>query len=472
VRCLFFLLTTAAAFAQPLAIRNVTAVDTNGARRITVVITGKTITSAAANARIPSGAKVIDGTGKFLIPGLWDMHVHLWEQEPMFGLYLAAGVTGIRDMGSDPQRTLKWKSEIEAGRMLGPTVFTSGPILDGPATGVKQAPVLQVANADDGRNAVDQVDLAGLDFIMVMSRVPTDAYFSLAHRARIRRAPFAGHVPESVSVWDAVEARQKSVEHLFGMALACSYDEKRLRAERLEALANKDYAALDQIRQRTYSTFSQPLCSELFRRMARFQIWQTPTLALAERRSFVGLERRANDPELTYVPDGIRKTWKDPREEAATATAEQLESLREDYKRNCRMVAQMQSFGVGILAGTDTGDPYVVPGFALHDELESLVAAGLTPLQALNAATINPARYFNIESTHGTIEKGKLANAVLLDADPLADIRNITRISSVIVNGRLLQRTQLDSLKAGRPIAAPPATKKQPRRSVARRPRR
>jgi imidazolonepropionase-like amidohydrolase len=134
------------------------------------------------------------------------------------------------------------------------------------------------------------------------------------------------------------------------------------------------------------------------------------------------------------------------------------------------MVLQMQSFGVGVLAGTDTGDPYVVPGFALHDEMESLVEAGLTPLQALNAATINPARYFNVDTSRGTIEKGKLASLVLLDADPLADIRNTRRIAAVIVNGRLLKRAELDALKAGRTVsAAAPVTKPQPRRSSPRR---
>src|SRR5690606_13310021 len=151
--------------------------------------------------------------------------------------------------------------------------------------------------------------------------------FSAAHRARIRRAPLAGHVPDSVSVWDAVNARQKSIEHLFGMALACSYDEERLRAAMLEAAAKKDAAALREIRQRARDTFSRLHCNELMRRMARFEVWQTPTLTAATRMDLRDAKAIGGAPELPLVPEPIRAAWKGPREQTAASGSEELEAL-------------------------------------------------------------------------------------------------------------------------------------------------
>jgi imidazolonepropionase-like amidohydrolase len=393
--------------------------------------------ASSPKAVVPKGARVIDGKGKYLIPGLWDMHVHLWDRQPMLNLYLAAGVTGIRDMGSDPTRTLALRRDIEAGKIPGPRIVTSGPLVDGPGSGITQAPVIQAENANEGRAAADTIDDAGHDFIKVLSRLSVDAYQALAQRARVRRAIFAGHVPESVSVWEAVDARQKSQEHLFGMALACSYDETRLRRQRLEAIAKKDYEALRDIRDRTYATFSASQCRELFRKMARYGVWQTPTLTLRKRLSLMDLERLAAETQLRLVPNDVRSGWKDPREDLKRATPEQLKNFTEDYEFHRNLTVMMQRAGVGLLAGTDTGDSYVVPGFSLHDELEYLVEAGLTPLEALNTATINAARYLDREKTEGTVERGKRADLVLLDADPLADIRNTRKIALVIVNGRL-----------------------------------
>jgi hypothetical protein len=349
-------------------------------------------------------------------------------------------------MGSNFDRSRAWKKSIEEGKLLGPRFFTSGPLIDGPGSTLDPAIVATVQTPDEARAAVDQIDNGGADFIKVMSRLSPDAFFSLAQRARVRRAVFAGHVPEAVSVSDAVDARQKSQEHMFGLALACSFDETRLRKERLEAIEKKDYAALRNIRERTYATFTSWVANDLFRRMVRFDVWQTPTLTLRKRMSLIDLHRLVEAPEVKFVPEAVRSGWKDPRDEAGQATAEQLEAFRQDYAFHAKLVNLMSRARVPLLAGTDTGDHYVVPGFALHDELELLVEAGLSPLEALNTATINPARYFNLELTLGTIERGKTADLVLLDADPLADIRNTRRIGAVFTRGRLLDRKKLDTL--------------------------
>ena len=444
VRFLPFLLAISALHGQSLIIRNVTVVDANGARpKSTVYISNGRIAPRAA------GGKTIDGKGKFLIPALWDMHVHLWDKEPMAELYVAAGVLGVRDMGSDLKRTRALQADIKAGRAAGPLIYTSGPPVDGAGSGITQSPVVVANTPDEGRHATDLTDEALADFVKVLSRVPYDAYIALAQRARVRRFPFAGHLPEAVPVSEAIDARQRSMEHLFGIAISCSPLETLLREQRAQAIEKKDYAALRDIRERTYSTFSPGIANELFRRMARLGVWQTPTLTLRKRLSFMDLDQLAESPELKYVPESVRSGWIDPREQAKKATAEQLTDFQEDYQFHTKLVGYMRNAGTGLLAGTDTGDAYVVPGFALHDELALMVQAGLSPAEALASATVQPARYFNLEATHGTVERGKIANLVLLDADPMADIRNTRKIAAVIHQGKLLDRPCLDTLLAG-----------------------
>jgi hypothetical protein len=450
VHLLILFAVTSASLAQTLAIRNASVVDvTSGkAARGNVVITGSKITAVGPAARIPRHAKVISGTGKFVIPGLWDMHVHLWESEPMFNLYTAYGVTGIRDMGSEYNRTRGWARQALAG--TGPKVFTSGSPVDGVNSEAAKFPVIRVITPNDGRRAADSLDTAGADFIKVLSTVPRDAYFALAQRARVRRAIFAGHVPESVSVMEAIDSRQKSMEHLFGVALACSSEEDDLRKLRRDAIAHKDNEALREIRRRTYATFSEDKATELFGRMARYGVWQVPTLTLRRRLSLIGVEQLAENPQAKCVPKAVRADWKDPAGDLKEVTAETLERLRADYEFHTKLVGIMRRCNVDILAGTDTGDPYVIPGAALHDELSLLVEAGFSSGEALRTATLNPARYFNLEAVYGTIGRGKSADLVILDADPLADIRNTRRIRAVIVRGKLLDRKRLDTMLAPR----------------------
>jgi hypothetical protein len=284
------------------------------------------------------------------------------------------------------------------------------------------------------------------DFITILSTMSRDSYEALAQRSRLRRAVFAGNVPESVSVWDAIDARQRSMEHLFGIALACSIEERELRKQRSMAILANDNEALRRIRKRTYETYSPHRAAQLFERMARFGVWQTPTLTLRRRLSLLGLDELVSSAGVNYVPKDVRRTWLDPRSDLEKASAETLDNLREDYERHAAIVGAMRQAGVELLAGTDTGDPYVVPGSALHDELELLVKAGLTPLQALQSATLNAARYLNNENSQGSIAPGKQADMILLNADPQKDIRNTRHISAVVLRGKLLERKQLDAL--------------------------
>ena len=283
---------------------NVVDVETGTVRKSFVRVTNGVIAAIA-----PAGPKgTVNGSGKYLIPGLWDMHVHLWEKRPMLGMYVANGVLGVRDMGSDLARTQRWRADVETGQAIGPRIYTPGSPLDGPSRSNPKMPVITVTSAEQARRSVDTLDQQGVDFIKVLSSLTRDAYFSLAQRARVIRATFAGHVPEGVTVSQALDARQKSMEHLFGIALACSTEEVALREARLLAIQSNDAEGLAKIRTRTYETFSEHRAIELFKRMARFDAWQTPTLTLRKRLSADGSRgisaKREVLPPRTCAPDG------------------------------------------------------------------------------------------------------------------------------------------------------------------------
>jgi imidazolonepropionase-like amidohydrolase len=404
VKFLTLLLVGSLVQAAPVIIRNVNIVDVESGtvrKNMNVAVSGGRIISVAPGKARPGA---INGTGKYLIPGLWDMHVHLWDKKPAFGSYLANGVLGVRDMGSDFARTRAWRADIEAGRLIGPRILTPGTPVDGLGPENPKMLVVRAGSAEQARRSVDALDGQGADFIEILSTLSPDAYFALAQRARVIRAVFAGHVPDSVTVLQAIDARQRSMEHLFGIALACSSEEKELREARSLATDKGDKVELARIRARTYETFNESRATELFQKMARYDVWQTPTLILRKR---------------------IAPT---------------------DYEFHTRLVALMQRNGVSLLAGTDTGDEGVRAGEALHEELESLVQAGLTPAQALRTAITNPARYFGIEAHSGSIARGRRADLVLLDANPLENISNTRKIAAVIVQGRPIDRKQLERL--------------------------
>jgi hypothetical protein len=433
--------------AQSIAIRDVTLIDATGAparAHTTVILAGDRIVSigASATAAMPKGARVIEGKGKYLIPGLWDMHVHLWDKYNFFPLYIAEGVTGIRDMGSDFARTNRWRKQAAS-----PRVYTSGPAVMGPTAKTGKLAVLRVTTAADAEQTVNKLFEMDVDFVKVLSDIPRGAYFSVAHRARIHRLPFAGHLPDAVTLSEAIDERQRSVEHLFGFPLACSSAEDSLRREREEALEKNDQAALRRIHNRIQETYSDDKAVDYGRRCARATVWLTPTLTLLERMSLLDMDKLTGDPAFQHVPASIRKEWPDPREDFKRTSKEDFDAGRQDFEKCLRIVAAMRRGGAEILAGTDTGDPQTVPGFALHDELVLLVRAGLTPMEALQAATRNAARCLGVENRFGTIATGKAADVVLLDADPLADIRNTAKISAVVLHGRLYTRAQLDGLR-------------------------
>jgi hypothetical protein len=412
-----------------------------------VLLSGKNIERVeTADIPAPPGAVIVNGANKYLMPGLWDMHVHLWYKENLFPLYLAWGVTGVRDMGSDPARTKAWQHAVDRGTLLGPHVITCGKPFDGVPSDDPKLPVMVPRSPDEARAMYDRVDQQGVDFIKVLTRLPAESYYALIDRGRKWGLPIAGRVPDEVSVWDAIDARQKSMEHLMGVALACSREEDRLRRLLLDSERQNDLAKRREYSQRVLDTYDPARAEKLFQRMALFESWQTPTLVMWSRTFHLDGAERFGNPELRRVPEAVRAGW--PAPDSVATPADTAGLIQRVWDLYLGMVARMQADGVPLLAGTDTGDPWTYPGAELHRELVLLVKAGLTPAQALRSATINAAKFLDADDSLGSVQPGRLADLLLLNADPLADIRNTRHIEGVFVGGVWLPKQKLDALVA------------------------
>lgn len=440
---------------QSIVLTHVTVIDTTGAPAkpdMTVVIIGDRIREIANSETIrpPKNAETVDATGKFLIPGLWDMHVH-WYDKDYLPLFVANGVTGVRQMFGTPEHYL-WRKEIEAGQLVGPHMLIASPIVDGPK------PVwpgsIAVSNASEGRQAVVEIKQSGADFVKVYSLLPRDAYFAIADESKKEGIPFEGHVPDSISVEEASNAGQKTIEHLTGVLNACSSRQAELRGLGQEAedqppsarFAGPKYRERQEL---ALDTYSPERAEILFGELKKNQTWQCPTLTVLRSWADSDAPSFTNDPRLKYMPRDIASSW-DPKADTflKAKTADDWALSKKVFSKELEIVGAMQRAGVPILAGTDTLNPFCFPGFSLHDELGLLVQSGLTPLQALQAATLQPARFLGREKDFGTIAPGKIADLVLLDANPLDDIGNTRTISAVVFGGKLFSRSSLDEMLA------------------------
>jgi imidazolonepropionase-like amidohydrolase len=434
--------------AAPLAITQVTVVDTTGGPNrpgMTVLVEGGRITTVGETAAVsfPSGTRVVYGTGKFLIPGLWDMHIHTFFGEWVPGgrevtlpLLLANGVTGARDMGSDLEPILAARRDVESGKIPGPRLVVSGPMLDGPKSQFPSS--ISLATPEDGRRAVAMLTGRGVDFVKIQSYVPRDAYLAVAEECRKRNVVFAGHVPDKVRPAEACDAGQKSWEHLIGVFEGSSTAETQFLTEKKSPA-------------RFLETFDPAKEAALFRRLAAGPTWQCPTLYWERGQWLVDVVDVTKDTNLRYAPASWRqKTWPEFKKGILESLATDPLPVREKFVRHeLEIVGRMQRAGIPFLAGTDTpAGVGVLPGFSLHQELERFVEAGFTPLQALQTATLNPAIYFGARSDFGSVEAGRRADLVLLDADPTADIRHTRRIAMVVARGRLYTRKDLDRMLA------------------------
>jgi imidazolonepropionase-like amidohydrolase len=381
----------------------------------TVTISGETITSITPTGTPPRGVTVVDGRGGFLVPGLWDMHAHTEATgESWLQLYVANGVTGIRDMGSALDMILRLRDATASGLVLGPRIFAAGPILD-------DAPGdwpfrMRVKTAEDGRAAVQLLKRRGANLIKVHDHTPRDAFFAIAEEARRQNLPLAGHIPLGLTAEQVIEAGQRDIEHLSNNALwrPCS--------------GGQDYRA--------------DACRPFFEMLARRGVWSTPTLAASAEILTIGSAQSAVIADrLAYAGKSLRAMWAGNQ---GPVTPDVIRAFRARAEVGAVVTSDMAKAGVGILTGCDS----MIAGFCVHDEMAAMVRGGMTPLGALQAATLNPARYFGLERAVGSVAPGQRADLVLLSGNPLVDITNVGRIRAVVLAGRLIERADLDNLLA------------------------
>jgi imidazolonepropionase-like amidohydrolase len=391
---LFVFLISCSAWADSI-IRDVSVVDVTTGRiepHRDIVVRGTRIAAIR-----PAAVRSQDT--RYAIPGLWDMHVHLWFPRPQFGMYLASGVTGVRDMGSDLKRVRSWQAEIAKGTLAGPRIYTCGAPLSNQASKDRNLPVNVVETPAQARAAFIRAYEDKVDFIEVLD-LSGKSFEALAEISRHDGIPFAGRLPLGVPAAEAAQDRMVSMEHLFGIGLACSSRQMELRNRELggESLPHE-----------VVESYDPRIAANLWDLLRRYDVRQTPTLTL----------------------------W-------ARATGEDAAA---QYAFAAKLTGEMAKAGVPVLAGTDTGAEGTTPGLELHKELALLVQAGLTPAQALRSATTEPARLMRRERELGELRAGFDADIVILTADPLADISNTRKIESVVVRGRVFDRSALTRMR-------------------------
>ncbi len=362
-----------------------------------------------------SGAATYDGRNAYVIPGLWDMHTHvLWQpfvRDGYLQLFLANGVTGIRDMGGTLDVLQSVRSGGQYDSPLHPRIVASGPWLNPFEIDPRAGTV--VDSPDHARRVVADLAKGGVDFIKVYLHLPREVFVAILEEAKTHELPVAGHVPPEVGTLEAAALGMRSIEHM--------------RVEIGGLCAELEPAE----------------CESLLAALQAEQTWHTPTLLVRRNRSwFDRLELIGDTPR--YAPDYLLAEWEEIR--LGRLEKDNFDEVRKRYAEEQELAGRLHRAQLPILAGTDSGDVYCVPGFSIHDELALLVDAGLTPRDALRAATTAPAEYLGMADSLGTVSVGKIADFVLLEANPLQDIRNTKGIRAVVKGGYLYDRDALDQI--------------------------
>lgn len=392
--------------------------------------------------------QTIDGTGKYLIPGLWDMHTHYnWNYTFANGLLVGNGITGIREMWGDMTTIQHIRAQVKADSMIAPDIYASGNIIDGkPQIWPGSA---GVSTLEEVENELDSQIAQGVDFFKVYSLLSKEAYLAIAEKSKASGIPFAGHIPDAVNFWEAIEAGQQSVEHLYGLLEVCTSQPEKLK----EYSGWKLFSAERKIF--LITTFDQTLFDSLATKLANSNTWVSPTLSVLNNISHLDDTTMVNDPRMAYMPTYFRQMW-NPKNDFRFKNAPKsyFEAERKLYQLQSKLISQLEKAGVKIIAGTDYSNPYCYPGFSLHDELELMVKGGVSEAAALKSATYHPALLMNKEEYFGQIKEGQLANLIILDANPLVDIRHTKKINTVFLRGKYMNRAALDDLlEAAKTIA-------------------
>lgn len=417
-----------------------------------IAIAGDTIHSVFDEALLGaySAHTVIDAEGKFIIPGLWDVHMHfgggdslIQENKNLLNLYLAQGITTVRDCAADLSRSvLQWRGEIANGTLLGPTIFTSGPKLEG----YKSVWVgdLEIGTTEELIYAVDSLQHMHVDFIKITDNtLSPELYLKALAEAKKRGIKTSGHIPFSLSIAQVSTAGLGSVEHLTYLLKAGSTREREVSgAFAAGKITYRDALPL------LVDSYSERVADSVFRLMAQNETAVTPTLTISKTLAYLDHDDHASDDYLNYIGPGLRKTYVGRVERAARDDAQAIEMRHRVYEKSKSILKQVHTSGIMILAGTDAGylNSFVYPGISLHQELAQFAEAGLTPLQALQTSIINGPKFLGKTDRFGDIQPGHQADVVILNANPLNDIRVTQNIFGVITRGKWLDRATLDEL--------------------------
>ncbi|GJM29225.1 MAG: amidohydrolase [Cyclobacteriaceae bacterium] len=454
---LLWLFTVAATSAQEWVLQHVKVVDvqtgqlSTGTRDI-YISQGRILTIAeSGTSLLYSNFKVVEGNGNFVIPGLWDMHAHpddpeLWRMNPLrpdrdllLPQFVLQGVTGIRDMAGSLEEVNHWRTAGEQGELLVPKIVACGPLLDGPnpmwdgSVGINDPSMVA--------SVVDSLILNGSDFLKVYSLLPRETYLELAAYASQIDFPMVGHVPFDVTPSEAAATGMSSQEHLLEILKECS-------SRREEIISDKiDYGDLQSGIERyvfrqnlMMDSFDTTKFQLLIKEFIKYGTQVTPTLSMWYKNAWYEQEYTSDSLWLSYLPEYLRKYWTPEHNDHLKHRDNQdfIAIKQRLYRFYEYMVAEMNQAGVAILCGTDMGaNPLCFPGTGVHNELKAMVEAGLSPVKALQTATINPARFLKLEEDFGTVAAGKVADLVLLDKNPLTDIENVRTVKSVVQKGVL-----------------------------------
>lgn len=395
-------------------------------------------------------SKSIDATGKYLLPGFWDNHVHfrggdsLIEANKNFlKLYIANGITTVRDAGGDlTSSVMQWKDDISEGALIGPTIFTSGPKIDGPVA--TWAGSLEVANADDVTKALDSLQKIPVDFVKLYdSKISGELYLKTIVEAKKRKLTISGHMHFTVTLDQTVEAGIDAIEHLYYIMKGCSSHEKEIT----QKLIDKEIGFWDAM-PLLQKSYADSTANRTFQALKTNNIFVIPTLHIGKTLSYLDEVDHSDDPYLDYMGKGIIKTYEGRINRVKDASLETVQDRKELDAFIGNLAKSLNDEGVWLLAGSDSGafNSYTYPGMSLHKELEEMVSNGIAPLDALRTSAFNGALFLKQASDYGSIEVGKIADLVLLDDNPLVDIKNTQKIYVVVKGNHVLGKKELKEL--------------------------
>jgi imidazolonepropionase-like amidohydrolase len=387
--------------------------------------------------------ETIDATSKYILPGFWDNHVHfrggdalIEANKGFLKLFIMNGITTVRDAGGDlTSSVMKWNKEIQNGELLGPNIFTSGPKIDGP--NATWAGSLVVENSEDVSKVLDSLQKLKTDFVKIYdSRISRENYLETVKQATERGLITSGHMPFTVELKENIDAGISAIEHLYYVLKGCSSKEREIT----EAIINKEYGFWQSM-DKLISTYNDTTAKLTFQELKDNNVYVVPTLHIGETLSYLDEVEHSNDSYLKLIPEGMVKTYEGRITGALSASKKAKENRKALNSKFIELTKSLNEAEVQLLAGSDSGafNSYIYPGMSLHKEFEAMVNAGLTPLDALKTSTLNGSLFLNKNLDYGNIEKGKMADIVILNSNPLEDIlqtRNIHRVikNSLIIN--------------------------------------